>query len=308
MMTLGSTNLERSISRRELFGTAAGLAATGVIPGAALAIEPPKRAGASYMRVSCAAYSYRDHLTGKKQPAMTLDDFVNRMAEVGIDGVELTSYYFPDPVTADYLHRLSRRCYQLGLAVQGTAIGNKFTVPAGDERGKEIAKVRQGVDWAVDLGAPAVRIFAGGAPDGVTDDQAIKWVIESIEEAAEYAGQKGVMLVMENHGGVTATADGVLAILRGVKNDWFGYKFDSGNFRTADPYADLMKVAPYAVSTHLKTDIYREKQREDADLARIVKILRDAGYRGYLHLEYEAAGDPLTEVPRILGELKRLAG
>jgi sugar phosphate isomerase/epimerase len=256
--------------------------------------------------VGCCAYSYRDHLQGKKQPAMTLDDFLNRMAEIGIDGVELTSYYFPDPPTAAYIHKIARRCFQLGLVVNGTAIGNRFTLPAGDERDKQIALVKRWIDYAVDMGAPCARIFAGETPKDSTAEQARKWAIECIETCCEYGESKGVMLALENHGGIVGDADGVLAILQAVKSDWFGMKWDSGNFHTADPYSDLTRTAPYAVTTHIKTEINPGNKKQDADLARVCKILRDAGYRGFLHLEYEAAEDPLVAVPRALRTLLAL--
>src|SRR5436309_14813555 len=119
------------LTRRELLGVTVGAA---VLSGSAGAIEPPVRVGGPHLRVGCCAYSYRDHLQGKKQPAMTLDDFLNRVAEIGIDGVELTSYYFPQDVTAASIHNLARRCFQLRLDVHGTAIGNTFTLPPGEKR------------------------------------------------------------------------------------------------------------------------------------------------------------------------------
>jgi sugar phosphate isomerase/epimerase len=271
-----------------------------------MAVDPPKRVGGPHLRVGCCAYSYRDFLQGKKQPAMTLDDFLNRVAEIGIDGVELTSYYFPEPPTAAYIHKIARRCFQLGLAVNGTAIGNKFTLPAGEGRDKEIAHVKKWIDYAVDMGAPCARIFAGEIPKDSTAEQGRKWAIECIETCCEYAESKGVMLALENHGGIVGDADGILSILQAVKSDWFGMKWDSGNFHTADPYSDLIRTAPYAVTTHIKTEINPGNKKQEADLSRVCKILREAGYRGYLHLEYEAAEDPLIAIPRALKTLLTL--
>ena len=114
------------------------------------------------------------------------------------------------------------------------------------------------------------------------------------------------MLALENHGGVVATADGILSILTAVNSDWLGMKWDSGNFQTPDPYADLTATAPYAVTTHIKTDIARGKKQEESDLPRIIGILKNANYRGYLHLEYEAATDPAIAVPATLKRLLTL--
>ncbi len=87
---------------------------------------------------------------------------------------------------------------------------------------------------------------------------------------------------------------------------WFGVNFDSGNFRTDAPYADLARIAPYAVNAQIKTEISPGGRKEEADLERIVDILTDAGYRGYIVLEYEAAADPKTAIPRYIDELREL--
>ena len=91
----------------------------------------------------------------------------------------------------------------------------------------------------------------------------------------------------------------MLSLVRAIKSDWFGVNLDTGNFHTPDPYADLAKIAPYAVVVQIKTEIQRAgKQKEDADLEKKIGILRDASFRGYVALEYEAKEDPKTAVPR----------
>jgi len=112
---------------------------------------------------------------------------------------------------------------------------------------------------------------------------------------------------LENHGGITATAEGTLSILQAVKSDWFGLNLDTGNFHTADPYADLEKVAPYAVVVQVKTELKRPDQKpEEADLKRKIEMLRKVNYRGYVVLEYEAAEDPKTAIPRYARQLREL--
>ena len=107
--------------------------------------------------------------------------------------------------------------------------------------------------------------------------------------------------------GITATVDQMLAIVRAVRSDWFGVNLDTGNFNTADPYADLARLAPYAVTVQIKTEIRRAgQQTEAADLRRLISILRSANYRGYVALEFEAAEDPRMGVPRALETLREL--
>ena len=117
--------------------------------------------------------------------------------------------------------------------------------------------------------------------------------------AADYAGKKGIFLGIENHGGIVAEARDLLDIVRAVKSAWVGINLDTGNFRSVDPYADLAACAPYAVNVQVKVEVRRQGQAkpEPADLKRIVRLLREAGYQGYVALEYEAKPDPWIQVP-----------
>jgi sugar phosphate isomerase/epimerase len=272
---------------------------------AAFAIGPIKRHGASRMKLSLAAYSFREALTGPKK-SMTLEDFIDRAAAWDLDAIEPTSYYFPDPPTPEYCRRLRRQAFLLGLGISGTAIRNTFTHRPGPVLDKEIAHVKHWIDLAVHLGAPTIRIFAGDVQQGTTETQARQWCIPAIQECCDYAGPRGIILALENHGGIVSTVDQLLSIVSEIKSDWFGVNWDSGNFRSADPYGDLAKAAPYAVVAQIKTEISPSGVTREADLPRIVGILRDAGYRGFVALEYEAHEDPFVAVPRYLEQLQRL--
>jgi sugar phosphate isomerase/epimerase len=268
----------------------------------AFAIGPIKRHGPSRMKLSLAAYSFRDALAGPGK-SMTLEDFIDRAAAWKLDAVEPTSYYFPDPPTAEYCRRLRRQAFLLGLGISGTAIRNTFTHRPGPALEKEIAHVKRWIDLAVHLGAPTIRIFAGDVQQGTTEAQARQWCIQAIQQCCDYAGPRGVILALENHGGIVSTVDQLLSIATEIKSDWFGVNWDSGNFRSADPYGDLAKAAPYAVVAQIKTEISPSGVTQEANLPRIVGILRAAGYRGFVALEYEAKEDPFVAVPRYLEQL-----
>lgn len=299
--------MAKTTDRRSFFRDTALLAAGAagaMAAGPVGAIEPISRQGQPRIKLSCCAYSYRKYLSGA-DATMTLDDFIEKCAAMGLDGVELTSYYFPKPVTPEYLNHLKRKAFLLGMDVSGTALGNNYCKPPGPERDRQIANTRQWVEYAGAMGAPCMRVFAGSAPKGVSEDQARQWVVECLEECSEAAAKHGVVLALENHGGVTATADGVLDIIKAVKSDWCGLNLDTGNFRTEDPYADIAKAAPYAVTTHVKTEVSpKGGQRTEADFKRIVEILRGVNYRGYLSLEYEAKEDPITGVPKAIERMQ----
>ncbi|MCH7726587.1 MAG: sugar phosphate isomerase/epimerase [Planctomycetes bacterium] len=299
--------MDNSIHRRAfLAGSAAALSAAGgmMLGETASAIEPIARNGKPKFKFSVAAYSYRRLLQGK--PAqLTLSDFIDDCAKMGLEGTELTSYYFPNPTTPDYLRALKQQCFQLGLDVSGTAVGNDFGHPKGDKRDEQIANVKRWIDYAEILGAPVIRIFGGRVKKGTSPAESHSLMVSGIEECCEYAGKHGVHLALENHGGPTATAEGMLAFVRDVQSPWFGVNLDTGNFHTEDIYGDLAKVAPYALNVQVKVIVSGpNKQKQPTDFKRLAKLLRDANYRGYIVLEYEESGDPREECPKYVSALR----
>ncbi|MEO6811788.1 MAG: sugar phosphate isomerase/epimerase family protein [Isosphaeraceae bacterium] len=299
------------LTRRTLL-TRAALAAVAplALTKRAWAIDPIGRTRPSHLKLSLAAYSYRQLLQGKDKK-IDMFDFVNLAADIALDAVELTSYYFPEDVNDDYLHRIKLHAFKLGLDVSGTSVGNNFCLPPGPERDKQLALVRTWVDRAAAMDAPVIRIFAGGVPKGGSEDEAAARAVEGINASLPYAAENGVALALENHGGITATPKQILALVKAVKapHGNFGVNLDTGNFRGEDPYAELAELAPYAINVQVKTEISRKGQKkEEADLGRVVGVLRDARYSGYVVLEYEAAEDPMTAVPRHIKTLRGLMG
>jgi sugar phosphate isomerase/epimerase len=277
-----------------------------------VAAGPIKRAGAPRFLLSLAAYSFRDYFAGANKagdPAKRIDlfQFMDYCAEHGCQGTELTSYYFPQAIDRELLIKIKQHAFLRGLAISGTAVGNTFTVPKGAKRDQEIANVKRWVDHAAVMGAPHIRIFAGSAPEGMSREQASQLCIAAIEECCDYAGAKGIFLGLENHGGIVSTAAEVLEIVQAVKSPWLGINLDTGNFHTEDPYADLARIAPYAVNVQLKAEVRpRGKGDEPADLKRLMQILRSANYQGYVALEYESKEDPWVAVPRWLKQMQEM--
>ncbi len=296
----------------KMLGVAFGVAGMGIRTRAA---GPVERRPSSKLSLGLAAYSFRDYFIDSNHPRdrqtpvgkrITIFDFIDFCAANGCDGVELTSYYFPKTVTPEFLSEIRRRVFVNGMVVSGSAVGNRFTLPKSEERDKELADVKRWIDHTAAMGASHLRVFAGDKGK-LSHEEASRLAIEALEECCEYSGKRGVFLGIENHGGIVAEADGLLEIVKGVKSSWLGVNLDTGNFNTADPYADLAKCAPYAVNVQIKSEMQpRGAARGPADLSRLVKILKDAGYRGFVTLEYEAAEDVWTAAPRLLANLKRL--
>lgn len=307
----------QTLPRRRFFSqlgvSALGLGGLAAGSPSARAIAPIQRSGPARMRLSLAAYSFRQYFkhdrgqvrTGLDR-AIDLFDFVDYCAKHDCEA-ETTGYYFPAPLEEAYLLQLKRHAHVRGVTISGTAVGNTFTLSAGEQRTQEIAAVKRWIDHAAVLGAPHIRIFAGNQPAGLSREQARALCLEAIDECCAYAAKRGVFLGLENHGGIVAEPDDLLDIVRAIDNPWFGVNLDTGNFHTTDPYADLARCLPYAVNVQVKVEMQPKGQPQGpADLERLGKMLRDGGYQGFVALEYEAAEDPWEAVPRFLDRLRPL--
>ena len=285
-------------------GMAAGLTSWQIAGAPARAIDPIARNGRAKFKFSLAAYSYRSLLQGN--PAkLTLSDFIRDCAQLGLEGTELTSYYFPKTVTLGYLRQLKSEAFRLGLDVSGTAVGNDFGHTDPARRKQEIQGVKRWIRYAEVLSAPVIRIFAGHAQKGSSPAEAHSLMVSAIEECCDYAGQHGVHLALENHGGPTSTADGLLAFVRDVKSPWFGVNMDTGNFHSDDIYGDLARVAPYTLNVQVKVVVSgSDGQKRPSDFKQLAQLLREAEYRGYIVLEYEESGDPQKESARFIEQLR----
>lgn len=309
------------------FTSAAALAAAAVpltsrAASAAFASNgsnPFKRTGKPRLLLSLAAYSFRENfamMRGKKNaklnPAKATDmlRFIDYCAAQGIDGAEVTSYFF-DAEDEAYLLKVKRHAYLRGVAISGTAIGNNFSMPKGPKLDEEIATTKKWIDRALLLGAPHIRVFAGNIPreaaKDLTRDQADKIVIECLKQVGDYAAQRGIFLGLENHDSIGSAAT-LIPMVQAVNNPWVGINLDSGNFKTEDPYKDFAECVPYALNVQLKVELadHATKKKKHADLKRFVQLLKDGGYQGWVALEYEAAEDSAVAVPRFLKELKSL--
>ncbi len=291
-------------TRRSFLAAGAAVLATPTLR----AIDPIVRPGPKAdIKLSLAAYGYRQFLDLKK-PTMTLFDFIEHAAELPLDAVELTSYYFAETTDA-YLDKVRAHADKKKLAISGVPVGNNFCVKDDAKRKVQIDLVKAWTERAAKLGAKTVRIFAGNLEKGETLEMAQSRVIAAMEECLEVAAKHNILLALENHGGITATPVQLLALVKPIKSPNLGVNIDTGNFHTADPYADVAKIAPYGVVCQIKTEVLPAGgKKAEADLGRYVKILKDANFHGYMALEYEAADDPKVAIPKYVKELRKLLG
>src|SRR5690606_5344070 len=288
-------------NRRTMLAVA-GLGSLGGLLGGTKTIARPRSTAAPRnMNLSLAAYSMRKELTSGQ---MNLFQFIDWCAEMDLPGTELTTYYFEDGFDAAYLRRLKLHAFRNGVTVSGTAIRNDFCLPPGAGRDAEVAAVKRWLQYAAELGAPHVRIFAGSLPKGAQREDGIQWVADAIQEVLPKAEECGVVVGLENHGGITARAQDVLDICKVVgEHPWFGVNLDTGNFHT-NPYEELAAVAPLAVNVQIKVEVGSRGSKEPTDLIRIRDILTGAKYKGLVALEYEAEADPRSAIPRYIRQMK----
>jgi len=284
------------MNRRELLKLSSALTWRAQSPG--------RRAVPARLRTALCAYSFREALQAGR---MTYQDLVRYAVEHRLDGLDLTVYWFPTPLSEQWLLELKRAAYRNAVEIYSLSIRTEMTRPTAELRRKEVEEIQRWVDVAALLGAGHIRVFGGRVPPGAGEQQAAGWAAEVLAQGAEYAGRKGVILGLENHGGITDRAETIVEIVRRVNSPWAGINLDTGNFRS-NVYEQIRMCLPYAVNAQLKSQIREESgQVRESDWERIFALFAEAGYRGYLALEYEAKEPPQTAVPRLLARLRELA-
>ncbi len=292
---------------RRSFLTIAGtvVAAATVSHARSRQAQAPAPAGKARFRTGLVAYSYRRALEAK---TMTYEDLIRTAIETGTDGIDMTVYWLPS-TSDDYLFGLRRFAYRNRVEIYSIGTRVRLAQPTPELRQQQLDELKKWLDVAQRVGATHVRVFGGDKPAGATLDQAIGFAAETLKRGAELAGARGVILGVEDDGGITDFAKDTIEIVKRADSPWAGMNLDIGNFRPPAVYDQIEMSIPYAVSTHIKTTIALDdgKTRGPMDLDRVFKMFAAHGYRGYMGLEYEASGDPATEVPSYLRRLKELA-
>ena len=262
----------------------------------------------SIVKLGIASYSYNKYLS---DGSMTIEGFIDEAFEQDVDGVELNQLYFKPEV--DRIKTIKKSLLEYGLDLSCVTVDNNFCKLDSNERKREVEFVKNWIDATVKLGSPIMRINAGWPPKGVSESDVFEVAVKCIKDSVEYAEQYGLMVVVENHGGITSTAEQVLKLIKAVDSDWFRVNLDFGNFRE-NIYESIEAVMPYTVHIHAKiyelalewyglSSYWIEKR---LDYRRIIEIIARYGYNGYLSLEYEGKDDPLIAVPRALDFLNNI--
>jgi sugar phosphate isomerase/epimerase len=282
-------------TRRKFFTQSIALAAATTAQAGV-----PREPGVK-LKLALNAYSFDKPLMAH---TITLDDVVHFCAQHRVDALDATGYYFPGYPKApsdEYIYALKKTAFLNGVQLSGTGVRNDFAVADASARKRDIQMVKDWIEVASKLGAPVIRVFSGRTrPEGHTFDQALEWMIPAFQECAEYGKAHGVILGLQQHNDFLKTAAETIRVIEAVNSPWFGDILDVGSLRTNDPYEEIEKLVPYAVSWQLKEKV----GDQNTDLKRIKAIIDKIGYRGVLPFEALGAGDPRDRITAFLEQIR----
>lgn len=274
------------------------------------------------MKLAVSMYSYYRTVKGGD---MDIVGFIHEAKKIGADGVELLDFFYSDPEKERPLALDALR--ETGLPCPIFSVAQNFAKLTEEEREAQLYKIKFGVNEALHYGAKVVRVFAGDVSEGITFEQAREWIIDGLSKASDYAHAHGVKLALENHGKLAGRGEQVRGIIDDVRNragtDALGANPDTGNFLLVNQpsHEAIREVAHLAYMGHFKD--FREDPTGEfvaldgtryvgtavgegiVDLHACVDALQNAGFDGWLSMEYEGREDPITAVPKSLANSRK---
>lgn len=251
----------------------------------------------------------------------SIEKCLSLAADMGFDGVEILQKQMPE-TSNSALQKIKRHAFLLGLDLMGFSTHQDFVSPDEAVRQKNIDHTLDTIEQAYRLGIPTLRLNTGrwgtiksfdalmdnrGVEpilEGYTEDEGFEWVIDSVGKLIPKAAECGVTLGLENHWGLGLTPEGIMRVVDAIDSPWLKVTLDTGNF-LEDPYERLEKLAPHTVLLQAKTYYGGGTWYTlDLDYARISAIMKKAGYRGYVSLEYEGEEELLEAIPKSLALLR----
>lgn len=289
----------RHLRRRDFLA-----AASAAFPLAFAARSPARLAGFApfvddepLFRISLAEWSLHRSLgTGE---LTNLDFPAVARTEYGVEAVEYVNSFFNDKATdRGYLTDLRRRAEDAGvrsllIMCDGEgAIGD----PSDAGRRQAVENHYRWVDAAEFLGCHSIRVNAQS--QGSPDEQRTL-AADGLRRLTEFAAERGVNVIVENHGGLSSNGAWLASVIEAVGHPRCGTLPDFGNFRIAedesyDRYRGVAELMPYAKAVSAKSNAFDASGEErQTDFLRMLRVVLDAGYRGYVGIEYE--GSELSE-------------
>ncbi|MHB8898040.1 MAG: sugar phosphate isomerase/epimerase family protein [Thermoguttaceae bacterium] len=319
--TPSATAATRSFPRRNFLR----LAAVAPLAAAAssYAQQPIRRTGGPLLKPALNAYCFLEQLNANMaDPRKGIDLFgvCDFCAQHDIEAIDLTGYFFPgypQSPADDYLNRMKRHTHDCGIVINGTGVRNDFATADKAVRAAGVELARRWIEVAARLGAPVIRVFAGPqspikdwrtAAGNAGREEVETWMADDLRACAEHGEKFGVLVAVQNHDDFLSTGPEHLSLLKRVDHPWCGPLVDTGKYSSADPYADIAMMVPYAVNWQIKETLGSSLDSPRTDFKRLIKIIHDGGYRGFLPIETLAMGrkdyDPALEAEKVLAAMR----
>ena len=274
------------------------------------------------MKVSVSMWSLQSDFYKNK---IDTAGFIELSSQWGVDGVELLDFFFKNEAEVNEIIRLLE---QKKLLVAAFSIENDFAVESSEELEGQIAYVKESIDMAVRLKTHTLRILSGYEKNDTSFEKGLENIITSLKACVPYAEEKGVIMVLENHGRFSGTSVKMRNIIEQVASEYLKVNVDTGNFllQCENPVDGVYNLKEMIGFLHIKdlkkldspngNEIFTSSDfqlfkgtsigKGDVDMLQIINILRTQGYNGYLSVEYEGSGNCITETEESLTFLKAL--
>jgi len=288
------------MNRREFV---AGIAVAGIVPG--LGFTSQKK---ELFEISLAQWSLHKAIFGKKMDAGDFPKVAKE--EFGINAVEYVNQFYKDKKKDDgYVKELRKKCDDLnGKSVLIMCDGEGQLGDADEKKRKQAVENHyRWVEWAKALGCHSIRVNAGSS--GSYDEQ-MNRAADGLRMLSEWAGKMQINVIVENHGGLSSNGAWLAATIKKAGHPGCGTLPDFGNFRVSkdeeyDRYKGVMELMPYAKGVSAKSHDFDASGNETkTDYRKMMKIVMDANYHGFVGIEYE--GNKLSEPDGIRATKKLL--
>jgi sugar phosphate isomerase/epimerase len=283
---------------------------TSTLALTASAAAAPKlmAAPAQKFKISLAEWSLHKALFEKKMDNL---DFA-RVAreEYGCEGLEYVNQFWKDKATDKaYLNDLKKRASDYGLTNVLIMCDGEGELGNPDEakRKQAVENHYKWVDAAKFLGCHSIRVNAYSTG---TWEQQRDLAADGLARLTEYGSKMKINIIVENHGGLSSNGKWLTEVMKKVGNKRCGTLPDFGNFRLGnnqeyDRYVGVTEMMPFAKGVSAKSHDFDDKGDEThTDYYRMMKIVGDAGYTGFVGIEYE--GSKLSEADGIKATKKLL--
>jgi sugar phosphate isomerase/epimerase len=291
-------------SRRKFIGSLAGAAGMAVFSKAALANHIAYK---KWFEISLAEWSFHKALFANKMTNMDFPEMSKK--QFGISVVEYVNQFFKDKAEdTAYLNQLLQRCRDNGVTNHLIMIDGEGDLASLDEK-ERIKAVENHYKWvnaAKHLGCKTIRVNTFGKG---TAEEVQKSAIDGLSRLGEYGAKENINIIVENHGGYSSNGQWMLKVLQSVNKPNVGMLPDFGNFcirrkegkqpegvcaEEYDKYKGVAELLPFAKGVSAKTMQFDDKGNcVETDYARMMKIIKDSGFTGYMGIEYE--GEKLSE-------------